>query len=262
MRRRLVARLVALFAATVLGTACGGTARVGYDGGNSSLEDAAQESGGFDANAEASVIDAGTGSVGVLGQSCSPPGMLACAGNEQKLQLLCNASGEWVATAHAVARSSVTACPVRTLARARTRCRNAWGTTPDTRSASRVAARPWKRAAPTWSASPRCSALRRARMAVASRANPATGNAAVTSRSNARAAARPTRGRTSGRRARAHAWTSTVRPELGHAADDDAATASVPWVPPSSCARMPRGRDGSAWRDLLSWKVAHFRPRR
>jgi hypothetical protein len=86
-----------VFAATVLGTACGGTARVGYDGGNSSLEDAAQESGGFDANAEASVIDAGTGSVGVLGQSCSPPGMLACAGNEQKLQLLCNASEEWVA---------------------------------------------------------------------------------------------------------------------------------------------------------------------
>jgi hypothetical protein len=39
---------------------------------------------------------AGTsGEVGVLGESCDPPGRLACAGNHQKLTLLCNQFGLW-----------------------------------------------------------------------------------------------------------------------------------------------------------------------
>lgn len=41
--------------------------------------------------------DAGSsvGIVGVLGTECSPPGALACAGNHQKLTVLCGANGQW-----------------------------------------------------------------------------------------------------------------------------------------------------------------------
>jgi hypothetical protein len=35
------------------------------------------------------------GMVGVLGTSCSPPGALACAGNHQKLTVLCGGDGRW-----------------------------------------------------------------------------------------------------------------------------------------------------------------------
>jgi hypothetical protein len=36
-----------------------------------------------------------TGEVGVLGDPCSPPAALACAGNFQKVTLICGASGTW-----------------------------------------------------------------------------------------------------------------------------------------------------------------------
>jgi hypothetical protein len=38
-----------------------------------------------------------TGQVGTLGQSCGTPGALACAGNYQKLTLICGADGKWAA---------------------------------------------------------------------------------------------------------------------------------------------------------------------
>ena len=78
--------------------ACGSesAAHGGFDAG---VRDAvvAEASSSLDAAAEATMLDAGIGMVGILGQGCSPPGALACAGNAQKLQLLCDATGHWVA---------------------------------------------------------------------------------------------------------------------------------------------------------------------
>jgi hypothetical protein len=69
------------------------------DAGNGSRDGtyAADAVAASEANESSTEIDAGTGAVGVLGQACSPPGSLACEGNAQKLQLLCDASGHWVA---------------------------------------------------------------------------------------------------------------------------------------------------------------------
>ena len=57
-----------------------------------------------DAGSDVGVLDSGgaqdaasSGTVGTLGAMCSPPGTLACAGHLQKLQLLCDASGHWIA---------------------------------------------------------------------------------------------------------------------------------------------------------------------
>jgi hypothetical protein len=46
--------------------------------------------GGQDSTAPEGGRDAGTGDVGVLGSACSAPGELACAGNAQKVALICN----------------------------------------------------------------------------------------------------------------------------------------------------------------------------
>lgn len=64
------------------------------DGGRDAGVDAGRA---VEAGGDAAAADAGTGAVGVLGQPCSPTGSLACEGNEQKLQLLCDATGRWVA---------------------------------------------------------------------------------------------------------------------------------------------------------------------
>jgi hypothetical protein len=79
--------------------ACGSepAAHGGFDAGVRDAVVAPEASRSLDAAAEATMIDAGVGMVGVLGQTCAPPGALACAGNAQKLQLLCDASGHWVA---------------------------------------------------------------------------------------------------------------------------------------------------------------------
>lgn len=65
----------------------------GPQGGN-----AGQSSGGAGQSGSAGSGTAGSGTagmVGVLGTPCSPPGALACAGNHQKLTVLCGGDGEW-----------------------------------------------------------------------------------------------------------------------------------------------------------------------
>ena len=86
------------WAGQVLVAACGSNNQEGgFDAGvPHAMTDAAEAATGVDAGAEAAPLDAGIGMVGVLGQACSPPGTLGCAGNEQKLQLLCDATEHWV----------------------------------------------------------------------------------------------------------------------------------------------------------------------
>lgn len=51
------------------------------------------EGGSIDSSAPP--VDAGTGQVAVLGTSCGAAGALACAGNYQKVTLLCGTGGTW-----------------------------------------------------------------------------------------------------------------------------------------------------------------------
>jgi hypothetical protein len=67
--------------------ASGGAAASGAQGGTSVGGAAGGATGG----------SGPTGQVGTLGQSCGAPGTLACAGNYQKLTLICGADGKWAA---------------------------------------------------------------------------------------------------------------------------------------------------------------------
>jgi hypothetical protein len=70
------------------GGSSGGVANGGAgQGGSAGQAGAAGQSG--------SAGSGTAGMVGVLGTPCSPPGSLACAGNYQKLTVLCNGDGEW-----------------------------------------------------------------------------------------------------------------------------------------------------------------------
>jgi hypothetical protein len=90
------ARWVSGLRGLVLSFACAGFACGGS--GSQSPAQTTTDAGTDAPNGETgATVDAGIGAVGVLGQRCSPPGALACAGNMQRLQLLCGASGQWVA---------------------------------------------------------------------------------------------------------------------------------------------------------------------
>ncbi len=73
----------------------------GASGANGLGGDATPTTGGTGGTADPTGGTGGSGAtdpvgeVGTLGASCSPPGALACAGNYQKLTLVCSASGTW-----------------------------------------------------------------------------------------------------------------------------------------------------------------------
>jgi hypothetical protein len=82
------------------GTASGGSSGASGTGGNSGGSAGASGSGGSSGAGASSGSGGSSGSagqIGVLGDTCSPRGKLACAGNHQKLTLLCGPSGTWEA---------------------------------------------------------------------------------------------------------------------------------------------------------------------
>jgi hypothetical protein len=106
-RLRITFGLVALTAATSgvgcgatepssqnAGTAAGGTAASGGGQAPGAGGSAASQNGGA-AGAAGNAGSGPTGQVGTLGQSCSPAGALACAGNHQKLTIVCGGDGKW-----------------------------------------------------------------------------------------------------------------------------------------------------------------------
>lgn len=77
-------------------SARGGTSTSsGGTGGNDASAAGATGGSAGTTGGAAGAAGASSGEVGVLGQRCSPPGKLACAGHYQKLQLVCGASGTW-----------------------------------------------------------------------------------------------------------------------------------------------------------------------
>jgi hypothetical protein len=84
--------------------ATGGTAasagQTGTSGGVAASGAAGGAQGGTNGGAGGDTTTGGsgpTGQVGTLGQTCGAPGTLACAGNYQKLTLICGADGKWAA---------------------------------------------------------------------------------------------------------------------------------------------------------------------
>lgn len=78
---------------TASGSDSGGTSDsggVGGDGGSAGTIDSTSAGGSAGAGG-----DDGAGVIGVLGESCDEPGKLACAGNHQKLTVVCGGDGEW-----------------------------------------------------------------------------------------------------------------------------------------------------------------------
>jgi hypothetical protein len=77
----------------------GGWAGTGGTAGGPQGDAGSAEQGGSAGNGAAgqggSAGNGAAGMVGVLGTPCSPPGALACAGNYQKLTVLCGGDGEW-----------------------------------------------------------------------------------------------------------------------------------------------------------------------
>ncbi len=73
----------------------GGTAAI-TGGGAGGTSGAAGESASSDSGGTAGSGGTGpTGVIGVLGEPCDAPGQLACAGNHQKLTVVCGGDGEW-----------------------------------------------------------------------------------------------------------------------------------------------------------------------
>jgi hypothetical protein len=75
------------------GAGAGGSAGMSGGGAGSSPGGAGQSGGS--AGQSGAAGNGTAGMVGVLGTPCSPPGALACAGNHQKLTVLCGGDGEW-----------------------------------------------------------------------------------------------------------------------------------------------------------------------
>jgi hypothetical protein len=75
------------------GAGAGDSGGVSGGGAGSSQGGAGQAGGG--AGQSGAAGNGTAGMVGVLGTPCSPPGALACAGNYQKLSVLCGGDGEW-----------------------------------------------------------------------------------------------------------------------------------------------------------------------
>jgi hypothetical protein len=71
-----------------------GSAGMSVGGAGSNQGGTAGESGGT-VGQSGSAGNGAAGMVGVLGTPCSSPGALACAGNFQKLTVLCGGEGEW-----------------------------------------------------------------------------------------------------------------------------------------------------------------------
>ncbi len=70
----------------------GGTAGVGGSGGQGGSSGQQQAGTGGQSG---SAGNGASGVVGTLGKDCSPPGKLACAGNHQKLTVLCGGDNTW-----------------------------------------------------------------------------------------------------------------------------------------------------------------------
>jgi hypothetical protein len=79
----------------------GGTGGSAGKGGTAGMSNGGGAQGGSAGQSAGSGGQSGTagngsaGMVGVLGTACSPPGDLACAGNHQKLTVLCGGNGTW-----------------------------------------------------------------------------------------------------------------------------------------------------------------------
>jgi hypothetical protein len=77
------------------GASSGGGGRA--QGGSAGQAGGSAGQGGGTAGQNGAAGTGTAGMVGVLGTQCSPPGALACAGNHQKLTVLCGGSGMWEA---------------------------------------------------------------------------------------------------------------------------------------------------------------------
>jgi len=72
----------------------GGVAGTSGDSGGTSSSGGSSDSGGSGGTSGSGGTEA-TGVIGVLGEPCDSPGELACAGNHQKLTVVCGGDGEW-----------------------------------------------------------------------------------------------------------------------------------------------------------------------